>query len=1251
MPRPSPARPSAAADHRLKSRPGSPWGEPLEARRLMSVNVTTYHYDNARDGANTHETALTTANVNSKSFGKVASLAVDGQVYAQPLVMTGVAVPGQGTHDLVLVATEADSVYAFDAAGNDPAQGYLWRTSLLEPGETAVPQSDYGTTDITALIGVTGTPVIDPKTGTLYVVGAFKAADGTYSQRLYALNVATGAVKLGGPVTISASVAGTGTGSVDGQVVFNAYRENQRPALTLANGQVYVAWASHGDEDPWHGWVMGYDAATLEQRDVYNDSPDGDAGGVWMSGGGIAVDAAGNLYFTNGNGTFDADTGGPDLSMAVEKLSPTLGVEDYFSPSNEASLSDDDLDYGCSDVILLTGQTGGDPNQILTESKWGTMYLNDGDTGHLGEFNADGNDDLSEVNITPDADTSNLHNTISYWDGHAYVGGDVLPLQSFSVGGGTLGQTPSSVTAHVFGDGAQEDGQGTGPTISSNGTKDGIVWALDNSGFTSGPAVLYAYDATDLGHELYDSTQAANGRDTAGGAVKFQTPVVANGRVYVAGAGVVTIYGLISPSTAAPKITAAAAAHPATVTGTTTALSVTAADPAADLRPTYTWAATAVPAGAPAPTFSTDGTNTSNDPTVTFGQAGRYTFTVTANDPNSQKTATSTVTVTVRQTTTGVTVSPSAVSLPDRGTEQFSAQATDQFGSPTASQPKFTWAVKPGGAGGTVTSAGLYTAPTHGGGTDTVTATTGAGTAAATVTITVPSATVQVDLSGLFTKVGIVTDGRAFPVGVGIDDGGSGLSSTLLAGTQTWDGSPFALGPTTLFDRAPNVVGGAGQAIPLAPQARYATLKLLALHVDGDGDDLPLTVTYTDGTTQTFTQSFSDWYTPEGFAGESVAVAMPYRDLSDGSEDDRPFNVYGYSFALNSAKTVQSLTLPADADLDVLAVDLAGTALTVPAASTPGVVTGTTTGLSVTAVDPAPDAAPTYRWAATTVPAGARTPTFAANGTAAAGSTTATFSAAGAYTFTVTVTDPATGQTTTSSVAVTVTPTVHGLTVTPAGAATLADGQTRQFAAAAVDQFGRPITTPPGVAWSLVSPGVGSVNSAGLYRAPSSGTGTAVVQATADGYTARSGTITVASRPAAKLTGTLLGTAGSYRNDGNTIAKAVDGDLGTFFDSAAADGSWVGYDLGTAATVASVAFAPRPGFSGRMVGGVFQGSNSPTFSTGVTDLYTVTAPPKAGVLTSVPITDAAAFRYVRYLSPQRSYGNVAEVDFFGPAGS
>ena len=528
--------------------------EPLEPRRLLSVDVTTYHYDNARDGANTAETTLTPANVNGTTFGKLASFAVDGQVYAQPLVVTGVAVPGRGTHDVVLVATEADDVYAFDAHGNNPAPGYLWRTSLLRAGETTVPASDYGSTDITPQVGITGTPVVDPATGTLYVVGAFKEANGTYQQRLSALALTTGATTLGGPVVIAATAPGTGAGSAGGTVSFDPFRENQRPALTLANGQVYVAWASHADQGPYHGWLMAYAASTLRQDAVYDVNPNGNDDGIWMSGGGIAVDAAGNLYFTTGNGTFDANAGGRDYGMSLEKLGPSLAVEDYFTPANEASLSGNDLDYGCSEVVLLPKQAGADPDQILSAGKWGTLYLNDGDTGHLGGFTAGGPDKaLATADVTADVATSNLHNSISYWNGHAYVAGDGLPLEAFTVGGGALGTTPASRSANVYGRRGL-NGQGAGPTISSNGTANGIVWAVDNTAFTTGPAVLYAYNADDVGQLLYSSARAANGRDTAGPAVKYADAVVANGDVYVAGAQSVTVYGLL-PAAAAKQLT------------------------------------------------------------------------------------------------------------------------------------------------------------------------------------------------------------------------------------------------------------------------------------------------------------------------------------------------------------------------------------------------------------------------------------------------------------------------------------------------------------------------------------------------------------------------------------------------------------------------------------------------------------------------------------------------------------------------
>jgi fibronectin type 3 domain-containing protein len=545
----SSALPSIAISHQTPARCTT---EPLESRRLLSVNVTTYHYNNAETGANTNETALTLANVNTSSFGKVASMTVDGQIYGQPLIMTGVAMAnGQGTHDIVLVTTESDDVYAFDAYGNNPTQGYLWHTSLLQAGETTVPETDYGTTDITPQLGITGTPVINPATDVLYVVGLFKESNATYQQRLYALNISSGTNAIA-PVVITASVPGTGYDNVGGVLSFNTFRENQRPALTLANGEVYIGWSSHGDEDPWHGWVIAYNATTLHQDYAYCDTANGNEGGIWMSGGGIAVNAAGDLYFTTGNGSFDANTGQGDYGMALEELSPSLQPLDYFSPYNQGALSDADLDYGCGNVILLTGQTGSAPNEALTVGKWGTIYLNNSTTGDLGEYNADGtgpNDDLGEATLVgANTAASNVHNTMVYWNGTVYLGGDTLTLQAFPVANGTLGTTPSSQTSHIFGT-AQTDGQGAGLTVSSNGSSNGIVWALDNSGFLHSPAVLYAYNASNLGDLLWSSNQAANNRDACGIGIKFQDPVVANGFVYVAGDGALTVYGLINPTT------------------------------------------------------------------------------------------------------------------------------------------------------------------------------------------------------------------------------------------------------------------------------------------------------------------------------------------------------------------------------------------------------------------------------------------------------------------------------------------------------------------------------------------------------------------------------------------------------------------------------------------------------------------------------------------------------------------------------
>ena len=485
--------------------------ETLESRVLMSVNVTSYHYNQAETGANTSETTLTPSNVNVSTFGKVASLPVDGQIYAEPLVVTGVSVPGVGTEDLVFVATENDSVYAFNAQGTSTTP--VWKTPMLQTGETPIPSSPTGSTNITPWIGITGTPVIDPTTNTLYAVGNFQESNGAYQARLYALDITTGAVKDGGPVLMAGTVNGTGAGSSGGKLTFNPLLENQRPGLTLANGQVYVAFASHGDQGNYHGWVFAYNESTLAEDYLWCDTPNGSQGGIWMSGGGLAVDSSGDLYLTSGNGSFDASTGGRDYGMTVAKLSPSLTVLDYFSPYNEASLSNADEDYGCGNAVLLPTQSGSAPDEALTLGKWGGLFLNNTDTGKMGEFTANGpNKDLGEASTG-----LQQHNTFSYWNGSVFIGPDGGTLRSYAVGNGALSTTISSQSTHSF-------GQGTSPVISSNGTTNGIVWGIDdNAEYSNGPAVLYAYNPANLGQVYWSSNQAAGGRDTCGVAIKFTT--------------------------------------------------------------------------------------------------------------------------------------------------------------------------------------------------------------------------------------------------------------------------------------------------------------------------------------------------------------------------------------------------------------------------------------------------------------------------------------------------------------------------------------------------------------------------------------------------------------------------------------------------------------------------------------------------------------------------------------------------------
>jgi hypothetical protein len=512
--------------------------------------IFTYHNNLARDGTNTQEYGLAPSNLNTATFGKLFSCSTDGQVYTQPLWVPNLSINGT-THNVVFVGTQHDSVHAFDADASPCVQ--IWQANLLDvahgasAGETAVPTGDVGSgsQDIQPEIGVTGTPVIDPASKTIYVVSKSEGPAGNFHQRLHALDLTTGNERFGGPVVISASVSGNGDGSTTGNLPFNPQTQNQRCALALVNGVVYIAWASHEDADPYHGWVIGYDAATLAQTAIFNATANGSRAGIWMSGGAPAADTTGNLFLGTGNGTFDATSAtspNNDFGDSILKTSPTLAVMDWFTPFNQSTLESNDLDLGSGGILLLPEQASGPVHLLVTGGKEGKLYLLNRDG--LGNFCTSCT--TIDTNVVQSlAATNAIFGTPAFWQNGLYVGGvsDKLNLFSFDPSTGKLNPTPASQSTLTYGF------PGTSPSISSQGSLNGIVWAVDSSQFgapknAGGPAVLHAYDATNLASELWNSSQAPNNSDQAGTAVKFTVPTVANGKVYVGTQSTIEVYGL-----------------------------------------------------------------------------------------------------------------------------------------------------------------------------------------------------------------------------------------------------------------------------------------------------------------------------------------------------------------------------------------------------------------------------------------------------------------------------------------------------------------------------------------------------------------------------------------------------------------------------------------------------------------------------------------------------------------------------------
>jgi len=550
------------------------------------AGVFTYHNDIARDGVNSREFALSPATVTTATFGKLFSCAVDGAIYAQPLWVRGLTIAGK-IHNVLFVATQHDSVYAFDADAN-PCVKY-WHVNLLDTlhggsaGDRPVVWNDVGNCfgDVYPEVGVTSTPVIDPTTKTIYLVSASQRnatnsgncsnTSGTFDHRLHALDLATGNEKFSAPVTIAAAVPGTGDASSQGMVSFNSQLHHQRSGLALAGGNVYLGFAAHEDATPYHGWLIAYKASDVQQQTaVFNTTPNGlngADGGIWAGGGAPAIDSGGDVYVSTGNGVFDEAPPPPDNDYgdSILRLHPAAGktpngvnlsVAGWFTPDDQLTLAQNDSDLGAGGVVLFPDQTSGaGPKHLLTQlGKEGVVYLIDRDK--MGEFNPSSNDQIVQSFSGP----GGVWGTPALWNNNLYIGGlnDSLRQFTFDPAKEQFNTPAASLSAHVF------NFPGPTPSVSSQGASHGIVWAIDatlygyanpNIGINCsavpvpsgcfGAAVLHAYDAQNLTIEYWNSSMAAKSRDRAALGVKFVPPTVANGKVYVGTRIEVIVYGLL----------------------------------------------------------------------------------------------------------------------------------------------------------------------------------------------------------------------------------------------------------------------------------------------------------------------------------------------------------------------------------------------------------------------------------------------------------------------------------------------------------------------------------------------------------------------------------------------------------------------------------------------------------------------------------------------------------------------------------
>src|SRR5712692_6340485 len=777
----------------------------LSCPAAAQISVLTQRYDSARDGLNANETTLTLSNVNTSTFGKLFSVPVDGRVFAQPLYVPNVSIPGNGIHNVIYIATQHDSVYAYDADG--PRSQPLWTVNLATSNCpngwtcTSVPASVGLGTDVLPEVGITSTPVIDPSTNTLYVVAKTQEISGSttnFVYRLHALDITAGAERPNSPVVIQGQVPGSGNPNNSGFLVFSPLHSLQRPGLVLVNNSVYIAFGSWNEVDIWHGWLFGYGASSLAQLAVFSVTPNGGEGygGIWMHGQGLDADVNGYLYFSTGNGGFNGVANYSDsyLKMAT----PGLTVADYFTPFNQAILDTGDLDVASGGLMLLPDSAGTaqHPHILIGCGKNGAIYVIDRDS--MGHYNSSNDSQIiqellnviggTHVSNNSSAYAANCLSSPAYWQGNVYLGGVNDSVKIFSFTNGLMSTWAVSHSSEVY------QFPGASPVVSANGSSQGVVWTIENGGTanqqdSSGTtAVLHAYDATNLANELYNSNQVAS--DFAGAPVKFTMPVVANGKVYVGTQSSVTVYGLFS---SLPTVTGVAPNNGPVAGGT--AVTITGTNFAAGATVTF---------GGTAATNVVVVSGTQITATTPAGSAGAVTVTVTVNgQPGSLPNGFTYVvpaTVSSVSPNSGSTAGGTAVTI--TGTN-FAAGATVTFG-------------------GTATTSVVVVSGTQ------ITATTPAGSAGAvTVTVTVngqpgslpngftyvvPATVSSVSPNSGSTAGGtaVTITGTNFAAGATVTFGGTAATSVVVvSGTQITATTPaHAAGAVTVTVTNPGVPGG-----------------------------------------------------------------------------------------------------------------------------------------------------------------------------------------------------------------------------------------------------------------------------------------------------------------------------------------------------------------------------------------------------------------------------------------------------------